>query len=62
MILSKRDLIERANAREKELQAAAIAASRDGDDEAVWLCMAARAENNRFLEKLRLTPDQAQDR
>ena len=39
--------------RDKRLEFHALAASQDGDDEGCWMAMAARAENARFLAKLR---------
>jgi hypothetical protein len=39
--------------RDKRLESHALAASREGDDEGCWMAMATRAENARFLAKLK---------
>jgi hypothetical protein len=50
--MNKQEIIERAVARDRELEQIAIEAARANDDENVWLAMAARAENKRFLDRL----------
>ncbi len=46
------DLLRIARERDKRFEEGAILAEREGDTEAVWLCMAARRENQRFINKL----------
>jgi len=53
MDYSDLEILRRAEERDKHLESLALEASRDGDDEGVWFAMAARAENKRFLDKLR---------
>lgn len=47
-----RELLKRCQDREERFAENAIAAERDGDTEGTWLAMAARAENNRMIERL----------
>jgi hypothetical protein len=49
----KYKLLVRAEERDKRLESHALAASQEGDDESCWMAMAARAENARFLAKLK---------
>lgn len=46
-------MLKRAGEREARLLKNAIEAERAGDHEATWFAMAARAENNRFIAKLK---------
>ena len=52
-LYQKYRLLIRAEQRDKRLEKHALQASREGDDEGVWLAMAARAQNSRLLAKLR---------
>lgn len=51
--LSAPELLARCEERERRFAENAIAAERDGDEQGTWFAMAARAENNRLMERLK---------
>ena len=51
--MGAKELLVRCEERERRLAENAIAAERDGDTDAAWFAMAARAENNRLMEKIK---------
>ena len=46
------EMMRRCAARERRVCQAALDAESEGDEEGVWIAMAARAENNRFKARL----------
>lgn len=50
---SDADLLKRCEEREVRFAENALAAERDGDHEATWFAMAARAENKRLMDKIK---------
>lgn len=51
------ELIERAEQRDRSFEEEALLCENQGDTTGCWLAMASRAENRRFLEKLRLAAE-----
>jgi hypothetical protein len=51
--MTTKELLDRALGRDKRFEKCAIDASRDNDRECLWMAMALRAENKRFIEKLK---------
>lgn len=46
------ELLRRIDEREERLKKHALEATREGDDDGVWMAMAARAEDRRFRERI----------
>lgn len=55
--MTTQELIKRAEDRDEEWGKSAVEAERKGDSQLCWIYMAHRAENRRFLEKLRLASE-----
>ena len=51
--LDTASILKRCEEREARFAENAIDAERDGDSEAAWFAMAARAENKRIMEKIK---------
>lgn len=52
LVLAHR-LLARAEARDKRFLESALDATREGDDEGTWFGMASRAQNQRFIDRLK---------
>lgn len=46
------EVLRRCRERDKRFETQALEAEREGDEDGCWLAMAARAENQRFIDKI----------